>query len=325
MSTEEPNNNEYDSPWKAIIERFFPDFMYFFFPKIFQEIYWEKGYEFLETELKKITRDAEIGKRIADKLVKISLNDGTEAWVYIHIEIQGYLDVHFESRMFIYNRRIREKYNKEVVSLAILCDDNPSYRPHEYTESRWGCDLKFSFPIVKLIDYGNNWDRLEQNDNVFAVVVMVHLKSIEVKQNDQKKLWKMKLVRSLYKREWDRAIIIELLAFIDWVIALPKDMEKEFLYELQQFEQEQKMQYVTSYEKIWIEKGMEQGVQQGVQQGMQQGMQQGEAVLLLHLMKKKFGILSKDMEIRIEQADSKQLLAWSENVLTANTVDEVFY
>ena len=297
--------SDYDSPWKDIIERFFQEFMLFFFPEICSEIDWSKGYEFLDTELQKITGDAEIGKRIADKLVKVFLNDGTEAIVFLHIELQGYYDSKFAARMFVYNRRISEKYNREVVSLAVLCDDDQNYRPNEYTESRWGCDLKFSFPIVKLLDYEKDWEKLEKNNNVFSIVVMAHLKAIELKDGDQRKQWKMKLVRNLYQRGWDRSIIIELFRFIDWVIALPKGLDAVFWNEVKQFEQERAVQYVTTGERI--------------------GMQKNGAITLRRLMKKKFGEVPKDAEERIEKADSDTLLVWSENVLSAETIDEVFH
>jgi len=58
---------------------------------------------------------------------------------------------------------------------------------------------------------------------------------------------------------------------------------------------------------------------------MAQGEQRGEATILLRLLKKKFGSVPEDAETRISQADSEQLLEWSENVLTAETVNEVFH
>ncbi|MEK6737891.1 MAG: hypothetical protein AABY74_04415 [Planctomycetota bacterium] len=33
---------QYDSPWKQAIEAYFPDFMRFFFPGIYDEIDWNK-------------------------------------------------------------------------------------------------------------------------------------------------------------------------------------------------------------------------------------------------------------------------------------------
>jgi len=50
---------DYDSPWKEIIEQFFPEFIAFFFPHIFADIDWSRGYEFLDKELQKIVRDSQ--------------------------------------------------------------------------------------------------------------------------------------------------------------------------------------------------------------------------------------------------------------------------
>ena len=180
---------------------------------------------------------------------------GSETWLLVHIEIQGYHNKDFEYRMFIYNRRIGEKYNKEVVSLAILCDHDINYRPHVYNKSRWGCELNFKFPIAKLLDFKSHEKDLENTENIFSIIVTAHLKSIEVKEPEQRKTWKMKLVRSLYRSGFDRAIIIALFRFIDWVIALPKNLENNFWDEIKQFEEEQKVQYVTTGERIGIEKG----------------------------------------------------------------------
>ena len=64
---------DYDSPWKEAIEQYFPDFMAFFFPEIHAGIAWDQGYEFLDSELERVVRDATIGRRYADKLVKVFL------------------------------------------------------------------------------------------------------------------------------------------------------------------------------------------------------------------------------------------------------------
>jgi hypothetical protein len=58
---------EYDSPWKDIIQIYFPEFMKFFFPAAYDEIDWDKGIEFLDKELQEAVKDAEIGRRFADK------------------------------------------------------------------------------------------------------------------------------------------------------------------------------------------------------------------------------------------------------------------
>jgi hypothetical protein len=102
---------DYDSSWKAVLERYFPQFLEFFFPQIHAEIDWQRGWEFLDKELQQVVRDAELGKRLVDKLVKVWRLDGTETFVLIHIEVQGQVDARFAERMFEYHYRLRDRYN----------------------------------------------------------------------------------------------------------------------------------------------------------------------------------------------------------------------
>ena len=63
--------------------------------------------------------------------------------------------------------------------------------------------------------------------------------------------------------------------FIDWVIRLNDAEEIRFWDEIKTLEEVNKMPYITSVERIGMEKGMQQGVEKGMQQGMEKGMQQG--------------------------------------------------
>lgn len=101
----------FDSPWKDIIEVYFEDFMRFFFPHIHAEIDWERGYEFLDQELSQVVRDAELGKRLADKLVKVWTLSGDETWVLLNIEVQSQEERQFSDRVFTYHYRLRDKYS----------------------------------------------------------------------------------------------------------------------------------------------------------------------------------------------------------------------
>jgi hypothetical protein len=61
--------DDYDSPWKEIIEDYFSEFMAFFFPQAHADIDWQRGYESLDQELQQVVRDAALGRRLADKLM----------------------------------------------------------------------------------------------------------------------------------------------------------------------------------------------------------------------------------------------------------------
>lgn len=77
-------------------------------------------------ELQQVVRDAETCVRRVDKLVRVTLKEsGQEAWILIHIEIQGQPEKVFAERMYIYNYRLFDKYKRRVVSLAVLTDSDP--------------------------------------------------------------------------------------------------------------------------------------------------------------------------------------------------------
>ncbi|MCP4546662.1 MAG: hypothetical protein GY835_09395, partial [bacterium] len=61
----------YDTPWKDMLDRYFKDFMAFFFPDAHADIDWRRGWESCDIELRKIVSRAEVGKRLADKLTSV--------------------------------------------------------------------------------------------------------------------------------------------------------------------------------------------------------------------------------------------------------------
>ena len=100
---------EFDTPWKDVLEAYFSDFIAFFFPQAYREIDWSRGFEFLDKELQQVVKDASLGKRLVDKLVKIYRTGGEQAWVLIHIEVQSQQSTDFAERMFVYNYRIYDR------------------------------------------------------------------------------------------------------------------------------------------------------------------------------------------------------------------------
>ena len=134
--TDAPNPDliidDYDTPWKTALVRYFPEFMAFYFPKAYAKIDWTKPYLFLDKELAQVAPDAELGKRIADCLVQVELIHGGQGWIYIHIEIQGQQDPAFAERLFVYNYRIYDRYRRRVASFALLTDENDDWQPTSF-------------------------------------------------------------------------------------------------------------------------------------------------------------------------------------------------
>jgi hypothetical protein len=196
-----------------------------------------------------VVRDAELGRRYADKLVQVYTREGAETWVLIHVEVQGEPERGFAERMYVYHYRLFDRYWVDVVSLAVLADETAGYRPGEYCRGRWGCEVAFRYPVAKVLDWRERWAELEASANRFALVVMAHLKAQESKDGVARKGWKLRLVRLMYQRGQAREDILELFRVIDWLLRLPEDLEREFGRELLAFEEETKMPCMT----VWNE------------------------------------------------------------------------
>ncbi len=149
--------------------------------------------------------------------------------------------------MFVYHYRLFDSYPETVASLAVLGDDHPGWRPERYEHELWGSSVSFTFRTVKLWDYKSRWAELEADPNPFATVVMAHLQAKRTQNQAPSRLdWKLRLVRRLYERGFARQDVLELFRFIDWVLALPQELDQQFRHEVSQIEEEYRMPYVTS-------------------------------------------------------------------------------
>ncbi|MEZ4868470.1 MAG: DUF4351 domain-containing protein [Caldilineaceae bacterium] len=301
------SHDDYDSPWKNALEDYFEEFMGFFFPDAHDDIDWSRPVEFLDKELQQVALEAETGRRYADKLAKVWRKSGEEGWVLAHVEIQGQPEEQFNRRVYTYNHRLFDRDDLLVASFAVLTDDNDTWRPGKFSYALWGCKINFEFPTIKLADYRNRWDELERDSNPFALVAMAHLKTRETRNDpDHRKFWKYRLIRHLYDRGYGRQDILNLFRFIDWMMQLPDDLEREWMEQVEQMEAERHMQYVTSVERFAIDKGRKE-----------------EAVrLLLRLLTHRFGEVSASLQTRFQTLTIEQIEPLVDVVLTASSLPE---
>ena len=70
------------------------------------------------------------------------------------------------------------------------------------------------------------------------------------------------VTRRLYEQGYSREDVVNLFSFIDWVMSLPVALEQEFWREVRSLEEDLRMPYITSVERMAIQKGREQGIKQ---------------------------------------------------------------
>ena len=151
-SPDEPRREDYDSPWKTLLEHYFQAFLEWFFPAMAADIDWSRGHAFLDKELQKVARQAKARRRYADKLVKVWRSSGEETWVLVHVEVQAQPEAEFAERMFVYYYRLFDRYHLPLANLAVLADERTDWRPDQYWRRLWGCTAGIEFPVVKLLD-----------------------------------------------------------------------------------------------------------------------------------------------------------------------------
>jgi Domain of unknown function (DUF4351) len=255
-----------DTPWKQILESYFPQFMAFFFPEAYSQIDWSRGFEFLDGELQQVTLEAETGKRIVDKLAKVYLRNGEEHWIVAHVEIQNQKEAEFGERVFVYYARLRDKFKREVASFAVLGDTDVDWRPNSFARETLGFKVQASFPIVKLVDYKKRKEELAASDNPFAVVVQAHLAAQATKGKEsqqRRRKQKFALMTMMYQRGYSQQEVTDLFRFIEWVMVLPPELEKAFKQDLIAYEDEKNMPYISNLERESLAEGEAKGREAG--------------------------------------------------------------
>jgi hypothetical protein len=295
-----------DSPWKDILEAYFPQFMAFFFPDAYSEIDWSRGFTFLDGELQQITRESETGRRYVDKLVKVYLLNGIERWVLIHVEVQSQKEEDFGQRVYIYFARLQDKFQRDVASLVILGDTDKEWLPCSYESALFGCRLQFIFPIVKLLQYKKRVAELEASDNPFSVVVLAHIAAQATKDSRsqlRRRQRKLTITKMLYERGYSELEVNNIFRFIDWVLTLPTELEESFKQELIAYEDQKNMPYITSIERS--------------------GITQAQVKTVLRLLNKKLGEVPIELQEQIRGFSIAELETLFDDLLDFNSTSDL--
>jgi hypothetical protein len=198
------------------------------------------------------------------------------------------------------------------MSVAILGDEQPDWRPARFGQELWGCAVELRYPVVKLLDWRARDAELSASANPFAVVVRAYLAAQATgKDVAARSRAKLGLIRGLYERGYDREQILELFRLIDWLMALPAEQERLLWREIAQIEEERRMPYITSVERI------------GLERGEQIGRREGERAMLRRMVQGRFGSIPEALRRAIDDADEERLGELADRIGAASSLADL--
>jgi len=302
-----------DGGWKQIIEDYFAEFLRFYFPAVHARIDFEKEYEYLDKDLAALTVDAAAGNRVVDKLVRVHWKSGRSDWILIHVEVQSRSGEDFAARMCRYNCRIWDRHDRDVLSLAVLADGDPDFRPCSHERAIGPCRLTFAYPIVKILDHKTEAE-LRADSSPMAAVSLMQRKQIEAGTDVARRFsYKIAQTRDLLARRGLNAVDVgKLFRFLDYLFRLPNELETQYRDHLHAIEEEMNVPYVTGIERLAREEGREEGREQGLRESV------------LDAVRIRFGEVPTQLSERIMRCgDVERLRALLRQALTAKSADDL--
>ena len=257
--------SDYDGAWKDLLHRRLPEILACYFPAVGAAIDWSQPPEFRDQELRELLIEAPEGSSRVDVLIRVAMCDGGSQTLYLHLEVQSSKEEDFSLRVFHCFHGIRRACGENVISLAILADLDPHWRPAEYRYERLGCEVAFRFPCCKLLDI---LPGLAEDFSLPALAAKAQIAALQTSRNpDKRSAVRWLLTRSLYEHGYSKEAINEAYRLIAWMMRLPKTQALHFRKQLVDFQTEINMPYLIDTEEIAIEQAMSQGLSQGLSQG----------------------------------------------------------
>jgi hypothetical protein len=305
---------DHDYYWKTAFDEFLEELLAFLAEDLHAAVDWSRKYETVEASLHPDSSSAATGKLLPDRVYAVHLRSGEPLVLYIHCEFQSQVVADFHERMFLYRMRLFLHLRQPIVSLALLADGDPNFRPNRYDVAHFGERITFEFRAIKLLDFHGSEEQLLATGNVAGLLLAIKLLDLVVRDPGRRLETKVRILRTLARLVRDRGFepkpAAALTRLLIQGILLPAPLARDFYVEIRRVSEEPNMSFLTIYEQEALERGRVEGRVEGHVLAKRHDV--------LRVLTARFGPPPTALEATIlETADLERLDAWL--ILAATT------
>ncbi|MFM7817099.1 MAG: hypothetical protein ACKPGI_09035, partial [Verrucomicrobiota bacterium] len=245
----QPPGPDFDAIWKETFMGLFHDCMKRFDPAFALRIDRSRKVRFLDKELRALLGRSPRPRQHVDLLAEVPLMGAGTDTMLTHVEVQRDKVAGFAQRMLFYHAALVRRFRQPVMSMAILADPDPKWRPNGLISGIGVSGTRFEFPICKLLDF--TVAELESDPNPVNLVILAervlrrHRKDPVARREGKLRLFG-RMAAVLTSKGYGEEQQQVLTRVLDWSIPLPEDEERIFLERLRQQEGETPMTYLTT-------------------------------------------------------------------------------
>lgn len=300
----------HDAWFKELISNFFVEFLALFFPDLLTQID-TKSLEYLDKEF--FTGILEDYRREADIVVKTRFH-GADAYFIVLIEGQGRVEADFGQRLFFYVALLHLREKVPVYPIVVFYNNRLKKPQPDIYQIKVGEEivLELRYHVLQLGRL--NWRDFIRNENPIAAALMARM---NIRQNEMPYV-KLECLKLLTKAKLNRKRMRLIAGFVDTYLQLNDEEEKIFQQEVSRTKGRQKevmMEYITTWER--------RGIAKGIEQGKEIGLKEGELRLIFRLLNQLIGTLSPATKKQIKNLSLPQLERLSDALLQFSSKDDL--
>ena len=259
----------YDETWKAITEILILHFLAMFLPELYAQLDLSFTPRFIEQEVR--ARMKGKAQQFVDKLVLVCLQNGETQLVVVHIEFESHPEG-IAKRMFDYYCLIKDinpaklfpdlltltspsdgqkikqpkttKIPFDITSLVVYVGNSVPKIHDRYETERFGTKLAYVFNTYIVRDQDEA--SLKANPNPFSIVILAtQYVNKTIGDHETRLSLKEKVYELACERGLNPVIADALLLFIDEILLLPTDLERQFNTHISKIQTNDSMYYIT--------------------------------------------------------------------------------